>query len=85
MGKCENVELQIKMIINIESNGIMFIFRNVSFDFINDLDRDSCERIFNNEWYMYGSYDRVVIEGDEFIVLIITKKKIDLVRANNKI
>jgi hypothetical protein len=62
-----------------------FIFRNVDDEFLKDFSIVEFVKLFGIEiqWYYFNSFDKIVIRGEQFLIIEFTKKKIVLVRSNN--
>jgi hypothetical protein len=66
-------------------NEITLIFKNVSLNFLSQVNIQNLDLIFNTKWYMHGLYDTVVLLNEKYVITTKTKKKIELVRYIEKV
>lgn len=59
-------------------------FRNISIETLNKMNKVDLIKILmiDTKWYMFGVYDKIVIQDVEYIIVSKTKKKIELVKSN---
>lgn len=80
-------EVDYKLTINttfILDNDVELTIKNIKVDTLNNLNKDSIVELMYLKWYMYGIYDEILINNEKYIIVGKTKKKVELVRYNNK-
>lgn len=79
----ENVNLIINTSFVIDEE-MEITFKNISIETLNKMNKIDLIKMLmiDTKWYMFGIYDKIVIQEDEYIIVNKTKKKIELVRSN---
>jgi hypothetical protein len=76
-----------KLVINtsfILDNDVELTIKNINIDTLNKLNKDGIIDLIMFKWYMYGNFDLIDINNEQYVIVSKTKKKIELVRYNTK-
>jgi hypothetical protein len=83
----EEILEKVKPVTNVEFDMLdkKFVFRNVDDEFLKDFSIVEFVKLFGIEiqWYYFNSFDKIIIRGEQFLIIEFTKKKVVLVRSNN--
>jgi hypothetical protein len=66
-------------------NEIQLIFKNIPFDAFEVINTENISELFQHKWYMHDLYDTVNLLGSKYVIVGKTKKKVELVRYNEKV
>ena len=77
-----------KLVVNtsfILDNEVEITIKNININTLNKLNNvEILKLMMDTKWYMFGIYDKCIINDEEYVITSKTKKKIELVRFNIK-